>query len=331
MTTYPPGTQLTQFEAFENDSILSSPSQTYWMTIGGFPSPLPVPSGELAIYRGNPTSTASAIYTHPAPTSNSDGYFIMLSNEQLVFFGGDASEGEYDYEWETPNPPTSPPAIPYWYLNDDGVVEIVSPTGSWSYNAFDITADPPTEFEITGVTYNLDAVDMQSNTLDTLFQETYTNNTSVQQTNTITDTWSLTSTYSFSATLGIKLGVKVSGTVGLPTVVGSGTLEVSAEVDVSFTVGVTESYVQQWSLQQPVAVPPDSSVTATVSISKATYSVPYTVTGNYVYKSGATAPASVSGTLTNVTGYNFQVVLQQGSGASSTVKVIKGPAPTIIL
>jgi Clostridium epsilon toxin ETX/Bacillus mosquitocidal toxin MTX2 len=328
---YPPGNHMAELQPLQDFSVLPSPSQTYWVGIGSSPQEggggLPIPQGEFGVFRGMSPYVGSPIYTHQPTATNSNGYFIQLQNGQLLFFGGDPGEGIYDFQWSTSA--VSDDAKDYWYVADNGVIEIVNPVNGQSFNPFKIAGDPVTEFQVTGVSYNLSQATIQSVTLDTLFQETLTNSTGTQQSSEIDNTWSITRQYSFSITSGIKVTVKVSGDVSLP-LVANGKVEVDAEADISVTFGVTETYQEQWTIKQPVVVPPDSTVTATVTISAAQFTLPYTVTGNYVYQSGNTAPVSVSGTFSGINGYDFQVALQNG-GPTGQVTIIQGPATGTIV
>jgi hypothetical protein len=100
----------------------------------------------------------------------------------------------------------------------------------------------------------------------------------------------------------------VSGGVGIPFLAhGNITVEGSA----SFTHNGSTSDARTFTWQQPVLVPAKSEVVATVAVTRSTLVVPYTLSGTYLYRSGARKPGSISGTYSGTNSHDFEVRLAQ--------------------
>jgi hypothetical protein len=58
--------------------------------------------------------------------------------------------------------------------------------------------------------------------------------------------------------------------------------------------GSTEK-TRKWAWEQPVVVPPRSKVITTITITRSTLTVPYTLSGSYVYNSGSKVAGKLTG------------------------------------
>jgi len=71
------------------------------------------------------------------------------------------------------------------------------------------------------------------------------------------------------------------------------------------------STTRKFAWSQPVLVPAKSKVVATVAVTKTTLTVPYTLSGDYVYASGARVAGTNGGTFTGVNSHDLEVTLTQ--------------------
>jgi hypothetical protein len=142
--------------------------------------------------------------------------------------------------------------------------------------------------------------------LETLDKVTNTNSTNVQQSTTISGSKTVSETQGWSDTVGVK--VTMSGGVKIPFV---SDFKVTVEGTASFTQNGSTTTSRTFSWQQPVLVPAKSKVVATVAITKTTLTVPYTLTGNFLYASGTLIPGTTAGRYSGVNGHDLEVKLEQ--------------------
>jgi Clostridium epsilon toxin ETX/Bacillus mosquitocidal toxin MTX2 len=179
--------------------------------------------------------------------------------------------------------------------------------------------DDIVEFDGNQINYDTANATIAATNLDQLDKVTNTNKTTVQQSTTISGQRALTDTQAWSSTFGLK--VSVSGGVGIPLLTES---KITVEGSVSFTSNGSSSTSRTFSWSQPVLVPAKSQVVATVAVTRSTLVVPYTMSGSYVYRSGARAPGSITGTYSGINSHDLEVTLTQynldGSPAARPVE-----------
>jgi hypothetical protein len=195
--------------------------------------------------------------------------------------------------------------------------------GSGTDSAKCLGVDDITEFEANGISYDTANAVIAATNLDQLDKVTNTNKTTVQQSTTISGQRVITDTQSWSSTFGLK--VSVSGGVGIPFIADS---KITVEGSASFTNNGSSSTSRTFAWSQPVIVPAKSQVVATVAVTRSKLLVPYTMSGNYVYRSGARAPGSLSGTYSGINSHDLEVTLTQfnldGSPAARPVEQPEG-------
>ncbi len=178
--------------------------------------------------------------------------------------------------------------------------------GSGSDTTVCRTVDAVVEFDGTSIGYDLDHLQITDASLDSLDKVTNTNDTNVQQSTTISGTKTVTDTQGWSNTYGLK--VTMSGSIGIPLI---SDFKVSVEGSATWTQNGSTTSTQTFAWSQPVLVPAKSKVVATVAVTKTTLTVPYTLSGNYVYASGARVAGTNGGTFTGVNSHDLQVTLTQ--------------------
>ena len=126
----------------------------------------------------------------------------------------------------------------------------------------------------------------------------------MQQSTTISGEKTVTETHGWKDTYGVK--VTMSGSVGIPLI---SDFKVSVEGSASWEQNGSTSTTRKFAWSQPVIVPAKSKVVATVAVTETTLSVPYTLSGSFVYGSGARVSGVVGGTFSGVNSHDLQVTL----------------------
>jgi len=179
--------------------------------------------------------------------------------------------------------------------------------------------DAVVEFAGRSISYDLAHLQITAANLESLDKVTNTNSTNVQQSTTISGEKTITETQGWSNTYGLK--VTMSGGIKIPFI---SDFKVTVEGSASWTQNGSFSTTRKFAWQQPVLVPAKSKVVATVAITKTTLTVPYTLSGDYVYASGARVAGTNGGTFTGVNGHDLEVTLKQfnldGTPAASPVE-----------
>jgi hypothetical protein len=166
--------------------------------------------------------------------------------------------------------------------------------------------DKVLEFAGNSISYDMANAQITSATAETLDKVTNTNLTNVQQSTTISGDKTVTESYGWKHTEGIKASLKTK--VGIPLI---GESEITIEGSLSFEQSGSTTTARKFAWSQPVIVPAKSKVVATVAITKTALTVPYTLSGNFVYASGTLVPGTTSGVFTGVNGHDLNVTLAQ--------------------
>jgi hypothetical protein len=103
----------------------------------------------------------------------------------------------------------------------------------------------------------------------------YDNNTTVQQSETFQYTATSQQSFTWSITESLSIGIEISATEGVPDVASS-TQKVSVNLSLSSTQGATSSNTQSWNVNNPVVVPPNSSVKCDMVINSQSYNINFT-------------------------------------------------------
>lgn len=172
------------------------------------------------------------------------------------------------------------------------------------------TMDDVVEFrgDLAGIRYDIEHPIRKNGVVDGLDRVAVKNGTAVQQSTTISNTKTRTDTSGWSSSVGLK--VSVSGNVGIPFIAEGRT---SVEGSVQFAWNGSTSTTRTFSWTQPVLVPPKSVVTVGVLTTRWTLSVPYTLPGTFVYRSGTTAYGSVAGIYDGINSNGLDVTLTQAN------------------
>ncbi|WP_327022900.1 ETX/MTX2 family pore-forming toxin [Micromonospora sp. NBC_01739] len=170
--------------------------------------------------------------------------------------------------------------------------------------------DDIVEFMAYDIDYDLSRAQLVGTSLQQLDKVTNRNDTTLQQSTEISGTKSVTETEGWSDTAGVRVSVSTSLKAGFP-IFAEGKVTVSAEGSFSFTQNGSTSRTRSVSWRQPVLVPARSIVEATVTVTHANIRVPYSLSGDFIYRSGARAAGTVGGMFAGGNSENVQVNLKQ--------------------
>jgi hypothetical protein len=160
--------------------------------------------------------------------------------------------------------------------------------------------------DITKIEYDLEAMSTLHFGPAELYRQVVTNNTDQPQTSSISGSESVTETSGWSDALGIKVGASTSFKTGIPFI-AEGKVTLSTEVSNTFTWNGSTSRTKTWGFNTPVSVPAHKTIVCLVSVTLSTISVPYTLTGTGVLKSGAKLPITVQGTYIGTNSHDLTV------------------------
>jgi hypothetical protein len=171
------------------------------------------------------------------------------------------------------------------------------------------TEDTVTGF--TGSTFVYDTAHalITGTTLDELDHLSQSNYTTVTQSTEMDGSRTLTDTSGWTDTQGVK--VTVSAGVSVGAIFVDSKMNVSVEGSLTFAQNGSSAVAQQFSWRQPIVVPAHSRVDADVAVSRSTVTVPYTISGNFQYVSGASVPGSVSGTYNGISSHDLIATTHQ--------------------
>ena len=162
------------------------------------------------------------------------------------------------------------------------------------------------EFAANGISYDIPNAQIVAANLETLDSVTNTNNTTVQQSTTVSGEKSVAETYGWKHTQGVK--VTASAKVGIPFI---GSTQITVEGSLNFEQNGSTTTTRKFAWQQPVLVPAKSKVEAHIAVTKTQLRVPYILQGHFVYTSGLRVPGTSGGTFEGVNGHDLDITLTQ--------------------
>lgn len=186
----------------------------------------------------------------------------------------------------------------------------VTNIGSGSNTQKCTQADDIVGFEANSISYDTGAAILTETSLEQLDYLRIRNDTNLQQSTEISGNKTATDVMGWSSTFGLSVSVSTSFRAGFP-IFADGKITLSTSVSANYVHNGSQTRGQTFSWRQPVLVPAKSIIEASVAITHATITVPYTLSGSYLYRSGARAAGSVGGMYTGGNSYNLQVTLNQ--------------------
>jgi hypothetical protein len=174
------------------------------------------------------------------------------------------------------------------------------------------------EFAGSSISYDVDHIQITDSHMDALDRVTNTNLTNIQQSTTISGEKTVTDTSGWSDTEGTK--ISVTGGIKIPLF---SDFKVTVEGSVSFTQNGSTAIARKFAWSQPVLVPSHSKVVATVAVTSTTLSVPYSISGDYVYASGLRVAGKTGGLYTGVNSHDLQATVEQFNLDGTPVNLVR--------
>ncbi|MDQ3581057.1 MAG: ETX/MTX2 family pore-forming toxin [Pseudomonadota bacterium] len=153
------------------------------------------------------------------------------------------------------------------------------------------------------ITYDLGAAKILGSDPITVLTLNSENPTDNDQTPNISGTYTLSRTSGWSNALAVKVGVKVSGETGVPFV-AEGKVELSTEVQNTYTWNGSKTETESYSFSAPLKLGPHERGKVTLTATNTKISVPYSGTGEIVFKSGRRYSRKVEGIYEGINGHS---------------------------
>ncbi len=265
--------------------------------------------GNLCVYRGaGPAAQKGFLWGALSQAQASGNYFtVMQGDGNLCVYKGtpDARQG---FVWGSLKQSQAVQAY-FAVLQDDGnlcVYKGTSPNDNQGFVWASMATDPVVDIEISAIDYDVISAKIIKTTPADLYRQSVTNNTTQTQTSSISGSESVTETSGWSDSLAVKVGVSTSFKTGIPFI-AEGKITVSLDVTNTYTWNGSTSRSKTWSFNTPVSVPANTTYVALIAATVTTISVPYTMTGTLILKSGARIPGIINGLYTGSNSHDLTV------------------------
>jgi len=261
--------------------------------------------GNFCVYRGSgPTNSAGTLWCTNKLAGGNEFHAILFRE----VFGVYRPSGKNIVPiWRLQ--PWPPIEKTFAIMQDDGNFCIYKGTGPsnqgdylWGTGVTDALSD----FEISAIDYDVSHATIENNRLEDLYRQEVANNTDTPQQSSIGGSESVAEMSGWSSKLGGKIGVKTNFKSGIPFL-ADGKVEVTIEVNYEYTWNGSTTRTKVWTFNVPVTVPPKSKAVVVISVSVSKISVPYTLTGSFVLKSGARISRKIPGIYTGLNSHNLEV------------------------
>jgi hypothetical protein len=192
----------------------------------------------------------------------------------------------------------------------------------WASNV----TDPVVEYDMSKITYDLTAAKILGSEPATVLTLEAKNTSSSEQTPQISGTYTLSRTSGWANALATKVGVKVSGSAGVPFV-AKGKVELSTEVQNTYTWNGSKTETQAYTFSAPLKLRPHEHGTVVLTATNTHISVPYSGTGELLFKSGKRCSRRVEGMYEGQNGHSVQAEYTSGKmeARSLPLTVIRVP------
>jgi hypothetical protein len=207
-------------------------------------------------------------------------------------------------------------------VNDDALFCInygPNPEQDGGTHAHTHTTDPVVDcVDITAIEYHVDKAKVLSNGAAELYRTVVTNNSDQAQSSAMTGSESVSETKGWSDSLGVKVAAKTNFKCGVP-LLAEGKVEVSVEVSNTYTWNGSTTTTKTWGFNVPVVVPPRQTIVGLISVKVSTITVPYTMHGTVVLKSGTKLPGQWAGVYTGNNSHDLAVTFVKQDPATNAI------------
>jgi Clostridium epsilon toxin ETX/Bacillus mosquitocidal toxin MTX2 len=295
-------------------NYLRSPNRIYFGMIQ--------PDGKFVVHRGaNPEDKLDALWSTSVDDSAAvhGASYIMLGfshppyQDNPVYARVVAAKNDRFYDlWTSPSGQIGKTDTVKAVVEDDGNFCIYSlgegrPSSAakalWKSNV----TDPVVEYDLSKITYDLNAVQILGSEPVTCLTLDAENNSDNEQTPTIGGNYSLSRTSGWSNALAVKVGIKVTGEAGVP-LLAEGKVELSTEVQNTYTWNGSKTESVGYTFSAPLKLGPHERGKVVVTATSTRINVPYSGTGELHFKSGARCSRRIEGMYEGANGHSVKAV-----------------------
>jgi len=284
--------------------------------------------GNFCVYRGSGPGDAHGYLWGILLKSLPIGQFfaVMQGDGNLCVYQGSSPGADQVYVWCALNK-SQPSGQFFAIVQDDGNLCVYRGTGPTDNGGSVWTSgvtDPIVDAEISSIDYDLASAKTLYSAPAELYRQTVHNDTTQLQTSAISGSASVAETSGWSDSLAVKVGVSTSFKTGIPFV-AEGKITVSVEVTNTYTWNGSTTATKTWGFNTPVNVPPHTTIVALVTTTLSTISVPYTLKGTFILKSGVRITGSIKGIYTGTNSHDLNVTFIQQNPVTSQIQSITQP------
>lgn len=171
--------------------------------------------------------------------------------------------------------------------------------------------DPVVEYDMSKITYDLKAAQILGSKPATVLTLQAENNSDSEQTPVISGTYTLSKTSGWANALAVKVGFKVSQKTGVP-LVAENTVELSTEVQNTYTWNGSTTETQTYTFSAPLKLGPHEQGKVVLTATNTHVNVPYSGTGELIFKSGTRCSYRVEGMYEGQNGHSVKAEYTSG-------------------
>lgn len=279
--------------------------------------------GNFCVYRGPDPAMSSHSWLWGSQRVGVIGtYFAQMQSDGnfCVYFGTPSHPGPH--LWGTADR-SRPDGQFFLAIQDDGNLCVYQGTPDnnrgyvWGSQATDEVVDCT---DITSIIFDVSQSTFKSVTPQRVYATFVTNSTSTPQSSTIGGSYTITETSGWENSLSVKVGITTSFKTGLP-IVGEGEVEISTEITDTYTWNGSSSETYEFDFSSTVSVPANTTLSCTIVVSMSEISLPYTLTGTLIYKSGHTTQGTLFGTYRGTTSGHTSTMYSPVDSSAQVTKV----------
>lgn len=185
------------------------------------------------------------------------------------------------------------------FLTDEGTFGVRQKGENLWDNGF---SDPIAEYTVDDCTYDIDHVKRGTPKDKGAMEQDLENNTDTEQSMTMAKTLTMTVTSGWSNTIGLKIAVSAKAGASIPFL-GKGEVTVSTEISNAYTWSKSQTNTTSVNLSIPIRVPGHKKYRGYAFLQEVEFEVPYTMRGQFRFKSGQTVTQTITGTYKGANSY----------------------------
>jgi len=313
---------------------LSSPKRLYFGLLQ--------PDGRFVVYRGSGPEAKGDELWSSGPTGLPAGWDL----QSLHIFGGpDKRDNMYPTYLRIAAQDHNPPGR--WHnlwkssewqarektraiIRDDGDFCVYG-TGSPAQLYWESRAtDPVVDYDISKIEYDIANAKILSAMNFSMATQDLENDTDDKQTSTISGSQATAVMSGWSDALAIKVGAKTNIKSGIPFIADA-KVEVSFELSNTYTWNGSDTTTLTFTWSAPVTVGPHQKGHVLVQATKSTVEVPYSMSGDVVYKSGKRVAMRVSGVYRGENSHSVKITMtSERMGPKTALGVSEPGQPQVI-